>query len=168
MVAKAALKVAGIGPVGSEQAEHDPVADALVEAFRAQADQLRENPPNGGQPGAPPPEEMAQRLGSAADEVSAGASAMRSAIGAFTQSPLEIDDGIGYQQTALEHLVAAINILEPPEPPEPQENEENQEEEMSDEQVERKLEEARERERDRRREQERRRQPNTEPVEKDW
>ncbi|OIP36536.1 MAG: hypothetical protein AUK47_14950 [Deltaproteobacteria bacterium CG2_30_63_29] len=159
------------GPLSGEQSEHADVADALTEAFRAQADAISQQPaqPGMGGQGGQAPQQQADALAAAADEITAASSSMRSATGALSQTPLDLSGTIEHQQAALNHLQKALEILQPPPPPQEnkaQQDEKQQQDEISKEQAERKLQEVRDREAERRKNKEQK--GPEEIVEKDW
>ncbi len=133
----------------------------------------------GGPPGGESPEQAAERFDEAAAYVDAAAADMGRAVNGLTIDPPQMSELREYQDVALENILSAIELLEPPKPPEGQDG--DQEEDQQDgeqgepqEQPEQnsdpsaQLQGVREREAERRSEHERAAERRYTPVEKDW
>lgn len=163
------------GPLAGEEDKHAELGKALGEALAAQADQA-------GNAKEPQAKQAQKPLADAAEEVRKAHAAMLQATtllkpegqaassAAQGQSlPLDLEPAMEQEKAAMQHLEAAIRILEPPQQ-KPQKNEQQQQQEqqqqLSQEQAARRLQAIRERETERQR---KKQQPGAnEPVEKDW
>jgi hypothetical protein len=167
------------------QGEHRGTAQAIADALAAQADAMAQQPPQQpAQPGAPD----AQKLGEAAEEVRAATSDMDDASGLLTKAgdpaqtvSVDLRPALESQQRAIDHLTAALQILQPPkqqpqdQQPQDQDQQDQQDQQQQDQQdqqqdqsVDRRREQVREQEAQRRREREERARQQDDPVEKDW
>jgi hypothetical protein len=158
-----------LGPLGKSQQEHAAMGKAIAEALAGQADQAQNS--------ADEKARQAQKtLADAAEEVRKAQGTMETAARmldedekqAATLSP-DLESPLDQQKQSMEHLEAAIHILEPPEQQQNQDQkkqQQNQDQQISQEQAARRLQAIREREAERQRKQQQPSQP--EPVEKDW
>lgn len=161
------------------QADHRGVAQAIADALAAQADAMAQQPPAQPQPGAPD----AAKLGQAAEEVRAATGDMDDASGLLTKAndpaqPVSVDlaPALASQQSAIDHLQAALALLQPPpqgqdQQQDPKDGDQDQpqpDQPQPDQPADRRREEVREQEAQRRREQADQAQRQDDPVEKDW
>ncbi len=174
-----------LGGIAERQSQHQQMGEALAEALEQQADQAAANAQDDKS------KEMAKRLADAAPEVRTAAGAIRDAATALTtardqsqQMSVDLTPPLADQKTAIDHLEAALKILQPPQPKDQknqknqknqkdqqkqQQNQQKQQQEMSQQDAAKRLQAIREREAQRQREKNARRQqaPHA-PVEKDW
>ena len=158
----------------TRQSEHGQMAEAIAQALAKQADAAAQQ---GGQPGAQPAGgPTPEALGQAATDVRTALSSMQDATTTLTtardqaqQLSYDIGPAIESQKTALEHLDAALRLLQPPPPPQDQQKQDQQKQDQQQ-SADQQLQRVREREAERQREkQERERQAGgTDPVDKDW
>jgi hypothetical protein len=165
-----------LGPIAERQTEHADFGEAIAAAIEAQADQAIASAQDEQSKAA------AERLQQAAPEVRAGATALSGAKGLVGEArdlsatvSVDLEPALAAQQTAIDHLAAALRILEPPkQDPQDQEDQEDQEDqkeqqeqEVSQQEAQRRLQQIREAEEERRKQQQPRAGGQA-PVEKDW
>lgn len=150
---------------------HGAVADQLSRALEEQSNQAAAGEDAKGK-------DATQVLSQAAAEVHSATSKMQEAasglaIAAKEQETSDLEPILAAQQEALQHVGAAIALLEPPKPQQgqdqnDQQDQQQQQPEPSREQAARRLQAIRDREAERQRERRERAAPGSEPVEKDW
>lgn len=166
------------------EGQHAQLAEAIAQALAAQADAANQQgaqPPQGG--GGPTP----QALGQAATEVRNALGSMQDASTTLTQArdqaqqmSVDIGPALAAQQTAIDHLEAALRLLQPPQQQQDQKNDQQdqqdqqqQDQQQKDQQqqsAEQQLQQVREREAQRERDKREREQQagGNDPVDKDW
>jgi len=165
------------------QGEHRGTAQAIADALAAQADAATQQP---AQPGGEDPAEQARKLGEAAEEIRAATGDMDDASGLLTKAndpaqtmSLDLAPALDSQQRAIDHLKAALQILQPPQQGQDQQEQQDQQDqqdqaqdpqqpEPKDESVDRRREQVREQEAQRRKEREDKARQQDDPVENDW
>lgn len=156
-------------PITERETQHESMAEQLAQALAKQADQLQ-NQQNSQQD--QQAAQMSQRYAQASGELQAGGAAMRQANSDLGQTLFT--ESMQGQQTAIEHLKKAIELLEPPQDQKQQQQQQQQQQQeqqkdkkMSQQQAENKLQQIREREKQRQNQQ---RRPAAAPaaVDKDW
>lgn len=160
-------------PVAEQQAKHAALAEALADALEKQADAAAQSQEDGAA-------EEAEKFGNAAAEVRLALEAMKAATNTLSKATedsatmsVDLSPALEDQPIAIEHIAAAIEILEPPQeqPPQEQDQQDQQqqeEEEISKQQAERRLQEVRDREAQRQRDREKRQAAPGGAVDKDW
>ncbi len=174
-----------LGAIAERQNQHAQMGEALAQAIEEQADQAAANASDD------KGKEMAKRLADAAPEVRTAAGAIRDAATALTtardqaqQMSVDLAPPLEDQKTAIDHLEAALKILQPPKPKDQkdqqkknqgdkkkqdQQKKKQQQKEMSQQEAAKRLQAIRDREAQRQREKNaRRQQAPPAPVEKDW
>ncbi|MCP4445014.1 MAG: hypothetical protein GY811_06670 [Myxococcales bacterium] len=163
-------------PLAESQAKHAALAEPLASALEKQADAASASEdPQAAQEG--------ERFAAAAEEVRAALEALRAASRVLAQAQenattmsVDLSPALEEQPLGLEHIQAAIEILEPPqdgeqedqEQEQEQQDQEQQEEEISKQQAEKRLQEIRDREAERQREREEAQAAQGSGVDKDW
>jgi hypothetical protein len=167
------------------QGEHRGMGQAIADALAQQADQLAQQPD-------PQQPDLGQRMGQAAEEVRGALGEMDAASGELAKaaSPdltasLDMTPALDAQKSAIEHLEAALALLQPPQQQQQQdqqqqdqnqdqqqqqEQQQQQQQQQQDQQqsAERRRERVREQEAQRRREREQQQRIESDPVDKDW
>ncbi len=174
-----------LGGLVQRQTEHQGMAQEIGEALAQQADQLAQAPAQPAAPGQPDPAEQARVFGQAAEEVRAAVAAMVPALDTLGKAQtaaqsVDLAPVLDDQQQALEHLAAALRLLQPPPPQDQQQQDQQQQDQQQQDQqqqqqqdqqeqsAERRRERVREQEAQRRREREQRPRAGDDPVERDW
>lgn len=160
-------------PVADRERVHEITAEKLAEVLQEQSKKMQSG--EGQQGDQAQMAEMAQRYTQAASELQVAATAMRQVGSDLTGEEKHPTEAIEGQQTALEHIKNALELLQPPQqqPPQQQQQEQQQQEQqqqqqMSQDQVEKKSQQIRSREQERRKQREQRQGNNMPTVEKDW
>ncbi|MFA5624670.1 MAG: hypothetical protein WC966_06415 [Bradymonadales bacterium] len=152
-------------PLSEREAQHETMAEALAQVLAQQADEMQNQSQNQQQA-----IEMSQRYAQASGELQASAAAMRQVKTDLGQQLFT--ESMQGQKTALEHLMKAIELLQPPQKQEQKQEQEQQQEQqkdkqMSKQQAENKLQQIREREKQRKN-REKRPAAAASGVDKDW
>ncbi len=158
------------------ESQHSQMAKAIVEALAAQADAAGKQPPQQGQPDA-------KTLAAAAEEVRQGDTSIDGARGMLTKvkdtttQSMSMKPALEDQAKALEHLEAALKLLQPP-PKNDKDQKQDQQKQDQQKQDQQKQDQAqqqqqgaaqRARDEDARQQKRRRdREAGTNPVDKDW
>ncbi len=161
----------------TREEEHSRMAKAIVEALAAQADAAGKQPPPQGQPDA-------KTLSAAAEEVRQGETAIDGARGTLTKvkdtttQSMSMKPAVEDQAKALEHLEAALKLLQPPKQnkndkdqkqDQQQQDQQKQDQQKQDQQQQQQGAAQRARDEDARQQKRRRdREAGSNPVEKDW
>jgi Ca-activated chloride channel homolog len=180
-----------IAPLVDVQQRYAQLGDSLSRALAEQADAAAAQGQQGqqGQQAGPDPQALAE----AASEVGLAATQMADAAGLLAEgrdqaatSSYDLEPTLGHQTSAIEHLQAALRLLEPPQeqPNDDQQNQQDQgdqnsaqnsekdqqsqDQQVSQQQAQRRLQAIRDREAERARSQRERDRMKPEPVEKDW
>lgn len=163
------------GLIGRE-VEHSQMAKAIVDALAAQADAAGKQPPQQGQPDA-------KTLAAAAEEVRQADTSIDGARGTLTKvkdattQSMSMKPVLEDQAKALEHLEAALKLLEPPQKndkkqdqqKQDQQDQQKQDQQKQDQQQQQQGAAQRARDEDARQQKRRRdREAGNNPVEKDW
>ncbi len=174
-------RVSLLPPIAQAQQGHFQMADALANALEKQADAASASED-------PKAAQEAEKFSSAAAEVRLALEAMKRAstlldAGGEQMQSASVDFGpvLEEQPVAVEHIAAAIAILEPPQDQEDQDEDQDQQdqdqkdqeqqeqqEEASKQQAEKRLQEIRDREAERQREREENQRVQSGGVDKDW
>ncbi len=162
-------------PLAQAQAKHAALGDALANALEQQADAASASEdPQAAQEG--------EKFAAAAAEVRIALESLRAASRVLSQAEedaanmsVDLSPATEEQPIALEHIQAAIEILEPPQEQQDQEQQQEQEqqeqeqqEDISKQQAERRLQEIRDREAERQRDREEAQAVEGSGVDKDW
>jgi len=160
------------------EGDHDKMAKAIADALAAQADAAGKQPQQPAQPGAPNPKTLA----AAADEVKLSRNDMADASATLTkaktaQQSMTLDPATKSEEKALEHLMNALKLLQPPKQNKDQDkNKQDQQQQDKDKNKDKQDQQQqqqqggagqRARDEDAKR-QKRRGQPQSEPVDQDW
>lgn len=163
-------------PLAASQSTHAALADALAAALEQQADAA-----SGSED--PQAKQSGEQAAAAAGEVRAALALMKTAVATLDRATkdsanmsVDLSPALEDQPLAVEHIQAAIDILEPPQDkPQDQEQQQDQDqqqeqeqEEVSKQQANKRLQEIRDREAQRRREKEEEQGAGGEAVGKDW
>lgn len=178
-------KAMKVPPVIDRQHTHEAMAGQLAEILQKQAEEIEKQA--SGQPqqqGGPDPAEMAQRYREASSELQAAATVMRQIQTDLSASEPMFTESIEEQNTALEHIAKALELLQPPQQQnqdqqnqdqqnqdqqnQDQQQQQQQKQKMSKEQAEKKAQQIRERDRERRKNREAKQSAGMKIVEKDW
>ena len=125
-------------PIVDRQRMHELTAEKLAEILNQQASQLQQaaqqQQQQGQQQQGQDPAEMARRFSQAASELQVASTSMRQVqtdLGA--EEPL-FTESIQEQNTALEHIKTALELLQPPQQQQNQQNQQNQQQQQQDQQ----------------------------------
>ncbi len=172
-------RAALLPPLVGAQGKHAALAEALADALEQQADAASASED-------PKAAQEAEKFAAAATEVRAALESLRSASRALSQAQedassmsVDLSPALVEQPLGLEHIAAAIEILEPPQDQDQDQEEDQQDqdqedqqqqeqEEISKQQADRRLQEIRDREAARQREREQTQAGEGGSVEKDW
>ncbi len=159
-------------PVVDRERVHEMTAEKLAEVLQEQSKKMQSG--EGQQGDQAQMAEMAQRYTQAASELQVAATAMRQVGSDLTGEEKHPKEAIEGQQTALEHIKNALELLQPPQQQQQQQQQEQQQQQqqqqqqMSQDQVDKKSQQIRSREQERRKQREQRQGNNMPTVEKDW
>ena len=165
-------------PVIDRQRIHELTAEKLSEVLTKQAESLQNQQQ---QQGGPDPAEMAKRYTEAASELQVAATAMRQAQSDMQNDEHLFTEAIEQQNTAVEHIQKALELLQPPQQQQNQQQNQDQQnqdqnqkdqqkqqqQKMSKEQADKKIQQIRTRDQERRRSKEKT-DAGMPVVEKDW
>ena len=173
------------GPLGARQQTLSDTATPIAEALREQSTQ----PPPQGQDPQQAPQDLPQRLAQAADHVDTARSEMDGATQGLAINPAPFADVRGHQNTAIQELAAAIELLQPPQQDQQQQDQQQQQQQDQQQQQQQQgggnaqqqkqeqeeqadpaqlLQGIRDREAQRRADRDRKAKQGYDPVEKDW
>lgn len=132
----ATLNDAPAEPLASRQKELSTISRQLADSLRTQSRQQGPTPGAGlGAPqGAAGGQDAAQRLLQAAKSVDQAAGAMDDAAGQLDAHPPDLKKAADPQQTAINKLIEAIALLEPPQPQQQQQQQSQQEQSQGEQQ----------------------------------
>ncbi|MCL2325981.1 MAG: hypothetical protein FWC40_05725 [Proteobacteria bacterium] len=159
-------QVLRLAPVIDRQRMHEALSEQLTGALHEQAKKMGENAQ-----GMDPKQQadMAQRYLQAASELQGATGAMRQALADLQGDNRLLQEGMVSQETALEHIQAALELLQPPPPDSSQDQDQSQQQQkMSKEQAEKRSQQIRSREQERRRSRQQREASGMPTVERDW
>jgi hypothetical protein len=166
----------------TRQGEHRGMGQAIADALAQQADQLAQQPD-------PQQPDLGERMAQAAEEMRGAIGEMDAASGELAKaaSPdrtasLDMTPTLDTQKSAIEHLEAALALLQPPQDQQQQQQDQQQDQQQQEDQqqqqeqqqqqqqqsAERRRERVREQEAQRRREREQQQRVESDPVDKDW
>ena len=168
-------------PVIDRERMHELTAEKLSEVLTKQAESLQNQPQ---QQGGQNPADMAKRYTEAASELQVAATAMRQAQSDLQNEERLFTESIEQQNTAIEHIQKALEILQPPQQQQQQQQQQNQDQQnqdqqqqqqqqkqqqqkMSKEQADKKIQQIRSRDQERRKSKEKS-EGSMPVVEKDW
>lgn len=175
-------RAGGLPPLAEAQGKHAAMTEALAQALEQQADAASASDDPKAATEAEKFAAAAAELRSALDALRAAATTLAQASEDATSMSVDLSPALEDQPVGIQHIEAAIAILEPPEDQEQdqdqqdqeeqnqdqQQEQQQQEEEVSKQQAERRLQEIRDREAERQRERERAQAVQGGGVDKDW